>query len=543
MSENKIQIRSRVVREISRLKAIPTVTEKDVKTAIEQLSDVEDKSFLCQLLLKEISGTMEFFDAVLSLIAINLTRDVFEKTVFTFLEKSDTSEEKKLFLINLLNQAGFSVDPNLIHAYVKNADEVIDLETERFLKLAEVNPEAQIDFLDFYFGVSPKDRYILLSSIIADYSGDLLANILSPLIYTVNNFDVIKMCTEGLLKSRSYLAYTPLDWLIRTSSDKKTVSLAKKTKSELKMAGLRENVSIREYYVELFKDSEPHDAYVSSLDGLSNFSLVFSRRNKTNDAISTFFAVLNLDVGPLSCFGLSHVSAEDYKEVLVRFFRDQEKIPVSFDFAKSLIDEQCNLAEHLGGKVPYELLCWRQLTYDIKGLSLPIEDFLKREIEAGNVTDKTLQLALDCDCGAKWFFTISKRYSNFMDLTDAIATLPEGEFDKFDELTEEFINNPKKSATMFTSLRKRFFYQAYFLKLMGYNNLASLFMGIYLNDVYFLKFFRFSIQKSVYEFFLNIKYMQDTTDKDNIFARQKKIKYYNFNAALMLKKIEEKWTN
>ncbi len=86
----------------------------------------------------------------------------------------------------MLNQAGIPVDVNMIHLYVENPDKIVDLETEKFLKMAEVNPEAQIDFLDFYYGVNETDRAILLDTIISDYTGDHLANILIPLIYSVS---------------------------------------------------------------------------------------------------------------------------------------------------------------------------------------------------------------------------------------------------------------------------------------------------------------------------------------------------------------------
>ena len=276
MNESKIQLRANILQEISKLRSIPALCDRDVENCISKLSKIGDKTFLCTTILKEIDGSVVYFDGVLSILAINLAKDVLEKCVFSFLEKSDVKDEKKLFLINLLTQAGIGVDPNLIHLYVKNPDEAIDLETEKFLKMAEVNPEAQIDFLDFYFGINEDDRNILLKSVIDDYSGDLLANILAPLIYSMKNKTGLKMCINGLLKSRSYLAYAPLDWLIETSDDMQIISLSKKIKNELKMAGLRKEVTTFKYYKELFKTSKPLGFYVSSIDGSSNFSLVFA---------------------------------------------------------------------------------------------------------------------------------------------------------------------------------------------------------------------------------------------------------------------------
>ena len=156
MEDSKIHQRAYILQEISKLRSLSAVVDSDVENAIKELSKIQDKNFLCSTILKEINGSIVYFDGVLALLAINLARDVLEKCIFTFLEKPFVSDEKKLFLINMLNQAGIPVDVNMIHLYVENPDKIVDLETEKFLKMAEVNPEAQIDFLDFYYGVNEK---------------------------------------------------------------------------------------------------------------------------------------------------------------------------------------------------------------------------------------------------------------------------------------------------------------------------------------------------------------------------------------------------
>ena len=112
MNESKIQLRANILQEISKLRSIPALCDRDVENCISKLSKIGDKTFLCTTILKEIDGSVVYFDGVLSILAINLAKDVLEKCVFSFLEKSDVKDEKKLFLINLLTQAGIGVDPN-----------------------------------------------------------------------------------------------------------------------------------------------------------------------------------------------------------------------------------------------------------------------------------------------------------------------------------------------------------------------------------------------------------------------------------------------
>ncbi len=541
MEDSKIRQRAHILHEISKLRQLSNVSDSDVEAAIAELSKIEDRFFLCTVILKEINGSIVYFDGVLALLAINLARDVLEKCVFTFLEKPSVSDEKKLFLINILNQAGIPVDLNMIHSYIKNPDAAIDSETEKFLKLAEVNPEAQIDFLDFYFGINEDDRAILLDTIINDYTSDHLANILIPLIYSVNDSNILKICIEGLLKSKSYLSFAPLDWLIQSSSDPLIVSFSKKIKNELKIAGLRKNITTLEYYKELFKTSRPLDFFVSSIDGESNFSLIFSRAYD-NGAISTFFAVFNLETGPVSCFGLSNITKAEYENIILRFFKDSEKIPLDMHFAKTMIDEFIDFALRNKTYIPYELLCWRQLTYDIESLDIPVEEFIKNNLTPFNLSAANLKYATGSEYTSKWFFKYSSKYPELTSLIDGICELNEENFEDFDKITSDFISN-YKNTSLYKILKKRFLYQSFFFKSLGFKNLTSLFSSIYLEDELLKGFFEFSIQRSIYEFFLELQQLKESKDKRNIFFERKKVKHFDFNSKKMLELIEKKWTN
>lgn len=541
MEDSKIRQRAYILQEISKLRSLSAVCDNDVEAAIKELSKINDKTFLCLTILKEINGSIVYFDGVLALLAINLARDVLEKCIFILLEKPFVSDEKKLFLINMLNQAGIPVDSNLIHLYVKNPDKIVDLETEKFLKMAEVNPEAQIDFLDFYYGVNETDRAILLDTIINDYTGDHLANILIPLIYSVADDEVLKTCINGLLKSRSYLAYAPLDWLIKSSSNPIIISLSKKIRNELKIAGLRKNITTLEYYKELFKTSKPLNFYVSSIDGESNFSLIYSRIYD-NGAISAFFAVFNLESSPVSCFGLSNITKNEYKNILDRFFKDTVKIPLEFSFGKTLIDKFCDFALENQNYIPYELLCWRQLTYDIEPLNESIEDYMKKDLKVRTVNIADLKKAIDSEFASKWFFDYLPKYPQVTKLIDQICSLEQESYENFNDIVTKFISD-SKDGILYEILRKRFLYQGYFFQCLEFKNLSSLFYSIYTDEKSMEKFFEFSIKKSVYEFFLKLQALKNDTDKRNIFAKEKKIKFFDFNSELMLELIEKRWIN
>lgn len=347
--------------------------------------------------------------------------------------------------------------------------------------------------------------------------------------------NTLLICMDGLLKARSYLAYSPLDWLIKTSSDAKTVSYAKRIKNELKIAGLRKEISILDYYKNLFKDSKPLEFWVSSIDGNSNFSVVFAREYQ-NGTISTFFTVINLECGPVSCFGLSNILKKEYESVLSRLFKDTDKIPLDLSIGKALIDKFTDL----GANIPYEFFSWRQLTYDIEPMRQDLEQHIKSTLSGQKLNENDISRVINSEYGEKWFFEYSAHVPEFSALIDEICKLKEEDFEKFDICTAEFVQKTKDSR-MLNLLRERFLYQAYFLKCLKFKNLSSLFYSVYLDNDALLGFYKLSIQKSVYEFFLRLETSKKEASKANIFMANRKIKHFDFDSKKMLKLIEAKW--
>ena len=56
--------------------------------------------------------------------------------------------------------------------YFDEPQKVVEMDTQRLLSSALLNPEAQIDFLDFMETLSTDDKRLLIQSMIEDYSKD-----------------------------------------------------------------------------------------------------------------------------------------------------------------------------------------------------------------------------------------------------------------------------------------------------------------------------------------------------------------------------------
>ena len=176
---SKIQLRGLVLQAVLKFKDCSLPNDKEINSCIKFLNGLDEKEFIASLLLKEISTQSTQYDSILTLLLFSICdAKVLSEQVFKLLGDKNVPDIKKMHLINILRESGQSVDYNFIQTHINNPDEIIDSETKKFLQDAQMSPEVLIDFFDFYFTVSTDDKNMLVNSIINDYSGDELANVL-----------------------------------------------------------------------------------------------------------------------------------------------------------------------------------------------------------------------------------------------------------------------------------------------------------------------------------------------------------------------------
>ena len=221
---------------------------------------------------------------------------------------------------------------------------------------------------------------------------------------------------------------------------------------------------------------------------------------------------------------------------------------MSLSFGKALLNALTDAGIKNKANIPYEFFCWRQLTYDIKASNDFSTDTLVQYMEKDltaldEIKEEDFRRTIKSEYGARWFFSYSDdKYPEFSTLVDEICALKENDYKKFSNITEAFLDKTKKTS-VFLELKERFIFEAYFLKCLGFENLSSLFYSIYLDNEMLFRFYKFSIQKSLYEFFLSLNEAKNTVLNDNIFTKKRKIKHFDFNSKKMLELIETKWIN
>ena len=185
-----------------------------------------------------------------------------------------------------------------------------------------MNPEAQIDFMDFLNALSDSDKILLIKSLDEDYANDALANILIPVYITYKGSDVSNTALEILGKTKSQLAYHALENSLKYA-DENEAGKIKKTLSELKLSGVRIDNTI-EFYKNILKESKPFKSYVSFPDGHGNVAIIFSRIRE-NKSLQFLAVVISPQYGILDSFGFNSMTERDFYKIVDKFYNYNEK--------------------------------------------------------------------------------------------------------------------------------------------------------------------------------------------------------------------------
>ncbi len=532
---NKIQIRAQVLSTISKFKGNKRPYDSDIEQAIEEFRGFDNDDLVIATILKEIEGTGELYDNILSLILLNLKNDeLLGQKVIESLCDTKVSDRKKLYLINILREQGQKIDYNFINSCVEDADKVIDSETQKFLQEAKFSPEAQIDFYDFYFTVNEEDKNMLISSITNDYTGDELANILVPFAYLYPNNCLNETILDALATSKSEFAYEPLEYV--ANNNEKYSQYAKNCLNKLKISGVRNKPEKEILYKELLKGSKPLGFYYSLADGNSNISCVFARE-KEDKTIQTFFNVFNLNLGTISSFGFNEMLKEDFEIVLKRFFKSSLKAKLTPQEGKKLFDYFEGLNYKTGQNIPYEHLCWRQLTYDIKNDNDELSKFLTKNLKKILLSEKIIEEILNSAIFENWFLNVE----NSEKLKSIIANIDENEILNIEEIEQEIL---KKTDELLLEDKERITqkitYQSYILAESKMSTTANSLYSTTFSDDALKILLRHIFKKSIYEHYY--KNAQSSEIKGvNIFRKIEKSTTTDF-AKKLVKAIEEKWT-
>lgn len=500
MPLNKIQIKAKVfefLEPIRNLSAIDYFVVNSVLTNIKSLKEA-DFEFISKLLIKEADEKNPKPATAFLYIAERLIPDNFLNFVLDELNSKKVSDEKKMFLMNIMVGFGVNFQPEEIDSYLNNPSDAIDKETKRFMESAKVDPEALIDFLDFYFSSKNEEKSSLLNSVISDFEGDGLVNIVSTLMISSDDQETILYCLSVIEKSNSPLLIRPLKYLT-LNKDEKIAQKASKILRKLLMKGLS-NKKIKEFYQDLMKKFEPPVVRMSYPDGNSNFSMVISRKTK-DDTYFLFFIAINLELGPFSCFGFSKITKFDHDSILNRFFNNSDQIYIDPYYAKTILSEYTMKRIILNKTIPYEYFAWEKIIDDILPKDIKTEEIYKEGLVKRELDISAINALNDSPYIENWFFRPSKNNKVFFNLISKVEKIKKENFSEIDVLIEKTLSNSEIK----TSIKKRLLFLAFCLKQNKELNKADAFYSLIYNKKELSDFIRNILKRSIYEYFLNLR--------------------------------------
>ena len=514
---SKLQIRAKILSVISEIKSSKLYGEDLLLSFISQLNDIDDKEFLFDVFFKEFIKLEEQEYLFVSCLLKSLVdKDYISDKVLESL-KSNLSDEAKYKLVQLLRVVGGDYDFGSLPTYFENPEDVLDKETKKLLENAVFNPESMLDFLDFVSAVSARDRKLLLDSLSLDYSGDVLANIIYPILYSDFEDDFVLDVINVLSESKSSLAIAPFEYLINTSQNKDIINACQIGLKKLKLSGAsRENANI--YFKNIIKDTTPAEFFSTIPDGNGNQALLVSRINTNKKYLLSAF-VINDTIGVIDCFGFYNISQEELIKVLGKFYQSEGKYKVSPEYVKSRIDYAVYLTIKSKRKFPYEYICWSPILKDIDVLSTSVSDFVEQNSKKKLAKTSEIINLLTREYTLRWFITpnenshikeiVSEIYSsNNLNIETIVSMIKENEANIFSE------DNTKLWIDRFYNL-------IYLLYINSEQKNADLFYTILSDDKHFSLFKSVIIQRSIFSYFVSLlENAKDVVYTANIFTKR-----------------------
>ena len=174
---NKIQIKAEILATISAL----STSSQPNSSLITDLKMIEDKKTVLDILIKELINASEQKALIICWLLTELIeKETLNNELWNVIKAPEYGDHIKMIAFNMLKDLGNKIDYDVISGYFEQFNELINKETKQLLDTAIMNPEAQIDFMDFMSAISDEDKIVLIKSLEEDYANDALAKILIP---------------------------------------------------------------------------------------------------------------------------------------------------------------------------------------------------------------------------------------------------------------------------------------------------------------------------------------------------------------------------
>ena len=527
---NKLQIKAEI---LATLRAFSGSTMPD-PSLLTDLKNIEDKKAVFEILVRELLNA----DEHRSLLVCWLLTELIEKNMLNDLlwdviKSPEYNDHVKMIAFNMLKDLGNKIDYEVISGYFEKFNELINKETKELLETAIMNPEAQIDFMDFLNAISDDDKILLIKSLEEDYANDALANIVIPVFLFYMNTKVGDAALEILGKTKSQLAYHSLDKALNFADDTSKIKI-NRALSELKLSGIRVDNTV-DFYKEILKESKPYKSYVSFPDGHGNIAIIFSRKRE-NKTLQFLAIVINPRYGILDAFGFNSMNERDFYKIIDKFYNYQEKYEVEAGIVKYLLSQAVENSYKNEEPIPYEYICWESILLDIEAKSP------ETKLERAELNQKDVDKLCLSELVQNWFYDeiTSLEFKEFINkLSGALKQDLTLDLDKFIADNYDLVYNAKELAYYLVT----FDIAAYLRYLKGDIEFAKIFHSLGTNYMFLTNILR----KSIYEYFVGKRYLlKNQRNASSIFEKKLQPKTEDFELLeldMIIAGIEARWVD
>lgn len=402
MSLSKLELRAKVIDIIDRL----NIDISDIQHQMEltkELKNLGNLELVVHTLLKELNTDDENKIQKVSFLLLEMNSLEYSKDIlWEYIKSSGSSDRLKEASCILLKSLGEHITAEDLLDYMDDPQKLIDSETQKLMETALSNPEAQVDLIDFMFAVSKEEQISLIKSLVYDYPGDSLANILSTVAESIDDESVKELCINILSETKSHNALGCLEDILTYSTNanlRKQASLALK---KLKLLGISsEEGNYGNRGERMCEDSKPYTFFTTYPDGVGSQCVVCSRID-SNGLLSVVNTIVDDIDGVIDCFGFFCITEFDFNKILDRLNNQSITIEITPEYAKKILSEAELLTKKQQYSIPYEYSCWKHTLYDIHPADLDIDGCVKKW--ADEIVLPDYKLIEQSNIFSSWFF-------------------------------------------------------------------------------------------------------------------------------------------
>ena len=466
----------------------------------EVLDTQEDKKTIEKVLFKElVSASTQKIPVICFMLEHFIPKADLVTKFWEVLKNQNLQTETRITILNLLRDLDSDWSYESCEEYIDDASELLDENTKKLLNSAIINPEVQIDFMDFMATIRVQDKIALLNSLAADFSSDALANILIPVFVSDPESAEGKQALKLLADTKSMLGLHILEYM-KNFATGELLQEIKRSLSTIKISGMRQD-NTKEFYKTILADSIPYKFYSTYPDGHGDVAMIFTRKTQ-NNKIRFVATVINIENGIKDCFGFFEISEFEYDKILERFLKNEKATDISPQTFVTILNnaEQISINRNQNRwKLPYEYVCWKALLIDIDYDNQVIGDFVKEQIMPVKVNESSLNELTKMKVSAHWFlnFGYSDEFNEFLSGLKLGSNI-----DEYVKNNLEKVFYPEEKQTWLD----RLIFSAYLKYSIGKVEDAELIYGISQDEAVFGELLLTILRRSVYEYLMVIKY-------------------------------------